>query len=335
MKMILVAAVAACWAAAAQSAAAAPRVLNFAPLAFPGTAPYVQFYKPWADKVTADSHGALKVELRPGMVIANITNVYDRVMSNVVQIGFVLFNYVSGKFPDAQVAGLPNISDDAATGSAALWRLYKSGALGAEFNEAQPLLLVALPQSLVHLAQAPQTLKNLDGVKLIAPTQITALTAEAMGAQALTIPSPDAYEAINRGTANGTILSWNVYFTFKINEVTHYHIEQPMGTASGMIFMAKKVYDGLSPSAKKAIDENSGELASRKWGAWWDEDNARGLAAAKRDPKQKVVTLDPATKAEWTKRVDGAVAQWTKSRPGVGKIIAEYKRLVAQVKAGQ
>jgi TRAP-type C4-dicarboxylate transport system substrate-binding protein len=335
MKRILIAAVAAGFVIAAQSAAAEPRVLRFTPLAFPGTAPYEQFYKPWADKVTADSHGALTIDLRGGIAIANIVNVYDRVMSNVVQIGFVLFNYVSGKFPYAQVAGLPNLSDDAAIGSAALWRLYKSGTLGHEFDQAQPLLLVALPQSLVHLATAPKTLQNLDSLKLVAPTQITALTAQSMGAAALTLSSPEAYEAINRHTADGTILSWNVYFTFKINEVTHYHIDQSMGTASGMIFMAKKVYDGLSPEAKKAIDENSGELASRKWGAWWDADNARGRAAAERDPKQTVVTLDAATKANWTARVDGAVAQWTKSRPGVDKVVAEYKRLLAAVKAGQ
>jgi len=335
MKTILIAAVAASVMVAAQSAAAEPTVLRFTPLAVQGSAPYEQFYKPWAEKVTADSHGALDIDLRGGMAIANIVNVYDRVMSNVVQIGFVLFNYVSGKFTYAQVAGLPNVSDDAAIGSAALWRLYKSGALGSEFDQAQPLLLVALPQSLVHLAAPPKTLENLDNLKIVAPTQITALTARAMGAAPLTLPSPAAYEAINRGTAAGTILSWNVYFTFKINEVTHYHIDQSMGTASGMIFMAKKVYDGLSPAAKKAIDENSGELASRKWGAWWDQDNARGRAAAKRDPKQTVVTLDPATKAKWTKRLDSAVAEWTKSRPGVDKVVAEYKRLVAAVKAGQ
>lgn len=319
----------------AHSAIAAPRVLRFTPLSDPGTAPYDQFYKPWADKITADSHGALKIDVSSGMAIANIRNVYDQVMNNVVQVGFVLFNYVSGKFPYAEVAGLPNISDNAAIGSAALWRLYKSGALGSEFNQARPLLLVALPQSLVHLAKAPTTLRNLDGLKLVAPTEITALAAKVMGGVPLTFPSPDAYEAINRGTADGTILSWNVYLTFKLDEVTHYHINQSMGTAAGMIFMARKVYDGLSPAAKQAIDENSGELASRKWGAWWDADNAHGLAAAEHDPKQKVVTLDPELKAEWTHRLDGAVAQWEKSRPGVDKVIAEYKRFVAAVKAGQ
>lgn len=335
MKTILIAAVAAGLLAAVQSASAAPTVLRFTPLAFPGTAPYTQFYKPWADKITADSHGALKIDLIGGTAIANIVNVYDRVMNNVVQIGFVLFNYVTGKFPYAEVAGLPNISDDSAIGSAALWRLYKAGALGSEFDQAQPLLLVALPQSLVHLAKAPKTLENLDDLKIVAPTQITALAAQYMGAQAITLSSPQAYEAINRGVAGGTILSWNVYFTFKIDEVTHYHIDQSMGTASGMIFMARKVYDGLSPAAKKAIDENSGELASRKWGAWWDRNNAMGRAAAERNPKQTVVTLDPAMKAKWTKRLDGAVAAWAKSRPGVDKVIAQYKRLVAEVKAGK
>src|SRR5262249_3317055 len=155
------------------------------------------------------------------------------------------------------------------------------------------LLLVALPQSLVHLSKAPKTLEELTGIKLVTPTQITALAAQFMGAQPITLSSPQAYEAIQRSTADGTILSWNVYFSFKIGEVTHYHIDTSMGTAAGMIFMSRKVYDALSPAAKKALDTYSGEAASRDWGKWWDKDNNNGRASALNDPKQAVVTLDP------------------------------------------
>lgn len=324
MKTLLIAA--GLLAAAAQTAAADPTVLRFTPLAFSGTAAYDQFYKPWADKVTADSHGALKVDIREGTSIANIINVYDRVTTNVVQIGFVLFNYVEGKFPYAEVAALPNLASNAELGSDALWRLYQSGALASEFDQAKPLLLVALPQSIVHLRSAPKSLEDLNGIKLVAPTQITALAAKYMGAQAITLSSPQAYEAINRGTADGTILSWNVYFSFKIGEVTHYHIDQSMGTAAGMVFMAKKVYASLSPQAKAAIDENSGLAASRAYGKWWDTDNAANRAIAKKDPTQTVVTLDPAMRAKWEKRLDGAVAEWSKSRPGIDKIIAAYRQ---------
>ena len=317
------------------SASAEERVLRFVPGQNAGTFAFDDFYKPWSEKITKDSHGALKIDLREGMAIANITNMYDRVMNDVVQIGFVLFNYVQGKFPYSEVAALPNTAPDAEQGSAALWRLYQSGALDAEYDQAKPLVLIALPQSVVHLHAAPKTLEDLKGIKLVAPTQLTALAAKHMGAQPITLSSPEAYEAINRGTADGTILSWNVYFSFKIGEVAHYHIDQSMGTAAGMIFMSKKTYDGLSPEAKKAIDENSGEAASRTFGKWWDHDNNKNREIAKKDPKQTVVTLDAKTKAEWAKKLEGAIAEWSQTRPGIDKIRAQYLKLLAEVAAGK
>jgi TRAP-type transport system periplasmic protein len=279
--------------------------------------------------------GALRVELREGTTIANTINIYERVMSDVTHIGFVLFNYVSGKFPLAEVAALPFIADSSEQASAALWRLYKSGMLDAEFNDAKPLMLIGLPQSLLHLAKPPKSLNDLSGLKIVAPTQITSLSTAHLGATPLSLSSPEAYQAILRGTADGTVLSYNVYVSFKIGEVTTYHIDAPLGTAAGMIFMKKSVYDALSADAKKAIDQNSGEAASRAWGKWWDGDNENGRQTALHDPKQKVVTLDPAMRAAWSKKLDGAIEEWGKTRPGIDKAIAEYRRLVADVKAGR
>lgn len=322
---------------AAHGAAADPTVLRFASGQAPPLSPtdVPNFYRIWADRVAADSKGALNIDLRQGPAIANVTNMYDRVMTDVVQIGFVLFNYVEGKFPLAEVAALPNTADDAADGSRALWRIYQSGALDSEFNEVRPLMLIALPQSLVHLRAAPKSLEDLTGQRIIGPTQMTGLAAKYLGAQTISLPSPAAYEAINRGTADGTILSWNVYFTFKIGEVAHYHIDQSMGTAAGMIFMTKKVYNGLSPDAKAAIDKNSGEAASAEFAGWWDRDNEKNREIAKKDSKQKVVYLSPDLKAKWVKRLDDADANWMQSRPGVDKVLAQYKRYLADIKSGQ
>ncbi len=102
-----------------------------------------------------------------------------------------------------------------------------------------------------------------------------------------------------------------------------------------MVFMKKSVYDGLSPEAKKAIDENSGEAVSRAFGKSWDDDNNKNRELAKKDPKQTVVTLDPKTKAEWEKELEGAIAEWSQSRPGIDKIRVQYRKLLAEVAAGK
>ncbi len=319
----------------AQNASAEETVLRFTPLAQSGQASFDQFYKPWADKVNAVAPGALRLELREGMVIANVTNVYERVKSDVTHIGFNLFNYVSGKFQLSEVAALPFTAENAEQGSVALWRLYKTGMLEAEFDEVRPLMLLALPQSLLHLAKPLKSLDELSGLRIVGATQMTALSAKYLGTQVITLSSPEVYTAMLRNMADGAILSWNPYFTFKLNEVTTYHVDAPLGTAAGMLFMTRKVYDGLSPEAKHALDINSGEEASRAWGKWWDGDNDKSRKAAQNDPKQTVVTLDAARRAVWSKKLDGAIEEWGKSRPGIEKAITEYRRLVAEVKAEQ
>jgi TRAP-type C4-dicarboxylate transport system substrate-binding protein len=321
----------------AQGAAADPVALRFAPGQASPLSPtdVPNFYRLWAQRVTDDSKGALKIDLREGMAIASSTNMYDRVTSDVIQIGFVLFNYVEGKFPLTEVAALPNTADTAAHGSRALWRIYKSGVLDSEFDKVRPLMLIALPQSLVHLRAAPKSLEDLTGQRIVGPTQMTGLAAKYMGAQTISLPSNTAYEAINRGTADGTILSWNVYFTFKIGEVTHYHIDQSMGTAAGMVFMTRKVYDGLPADAKAALDRNSGEETSAEFAGWWDRDNANNREIAKKDPKQTVVNLAPDLASKWAKRLEDADAEWMKSRPGVEKVLAQYNQHLADIAAGR
>jgi TRAP-type C4-dicarboxylate transport system substrate-binding protein len=320
-------------AALMHNAAAEETVLRFTPLAQAGAASFDQFYKPWTEKVNAVAPGALRLDLREGSTIANVTNVYERVKSDVTHIGFNLFNYVSGKFPLAEVAALPFTAENSEQGSVALWRLYKTGMLDAEFDEVRPLMLIALPQSILHLAKPLKSLDDLSGLRIVGATQMTALSAKYLGTQPITLSSPEVYTAILRGTVDGTILSWNPYFSFKLGEVTTYHVDAPLGTAAGMLFMSHKVYDGLSPEAKHALDVNSGEEASRAWGKWWDGDNENGRQSAKNDPKQTVVTLDDARRAVWSKKLDGAIAEWGKSRPGIDKAITEYRRLVAEVKA--
>jgi TRAP-type C4-dicarboxylate transport system substrate-binding protein len=285
--------------------------------------------------VNAQGAGVLKLDLREGTTIANITNAYPRVMNDVTHIAFTLFNYIAGKFPLAEVGALPFVADNAEQGSVALWRMYASGMLDAEFDEAKPLMLIGLPQSLLHLAKPPKSLDDLSGLKVIGATQMTALSAKYLGTTPLTLSSPEVYEAIMRGTADGSVLSWNPYFSFKLGEVTTYHVDAPLGTAAGMLFMSKKTYNGLSAEAKKVLDRHSGEAASRDWGKWWDGDNEKGRQSAKSDSKHTVVTLDPAMRAKWSKKLDGAIEEWGKNRPGIEKVQIEFRRLVAEVKAGK
>ena len=320
---------------AATAASAEETTLRFAPLSQPLQSITKEFWEPWVAKVNADGKGVFALDMRPGTTIANIFNIYPRVMNDVMHIGFELHNYVSGKFNYSEVAALPFMAETSEQASVALWRLYKTGVLDKEYDEAMPLMLIGLPQSLLHANKAPKQLDDWGGMKIIGPTQLTALVTKYLGGTPLTLGSSEIYEAVQRGTAEGGIVSYNGYQSFKLHEVTSYHLDTTLGTASGMIFMSRKVYAGMPDAAKKVLDAHTQEPASRAWAKWWDDDNERGRRMVRADPKHTTVVPTPEQREMLKRKVDGAIAEWAKTRPGVEPVIAQYRQLLTQVSAGK
>ena len=105
----------------------------------------VNVFHPWVDRINAAGQGVVHVEIRDGFSLVTPSNSYDRVLDDVVPIAWGLQIYTAGKFPRTGLLGIPFMFDNSETGSVALWRLYKSGLLDAEYDQIVPLMLVALP----------------------------------------------------------------------------------------------------------------------------------------------------------------------------------------------
>ncbi len=317
----------------ASAARAEETTLIFATINPPNARMNADYLHPWAERVNEQGKGVLHIDVRDGTAIANMGNVYDRVLDDVAQIAFVLHNYVNGKFPLSTVATLP-LADKGEDRSVALWRLYHSGALDAEYDTTMPLMLFGVSQSQVHLAKPIKSLSELAGMKLITPTKIVADAATALGATPLSLGSADIYEGLQRGTAAGAVVGWAAFDAFKLNEVTFYHLDEAMGTSSGMIFMSRKKYNSLPAAARKIIDDNAGEAASRAAGAYWDHENDRVREAIKASPKQTVVNFPADQAAEWKAKMLPMIDSWAKSSPNGEKTLVTYRAMLAQIAAG-
>src|SRR6185312_10338630 len=106
--------------------------LLFADVVPPGSIIDAKVVQPWAQKINAEGKGVLSIDVRPGPTMGTFENVYDRVLTDVVQIGWDIQAAVGGKFPRSNVVALPLITDDAVASSVAFWRLYEKGQLKAE-----------------------------------------------------------------------------------------------------------------------------------------------------------------------------------------------------------
>ena len=297
--------------------------------------PNALFMHPWAQGINADSKGVLNIDIRDGTAIANATNAYDRVLDDVIQIGWILQNDVSGKFPRSDVATLPFMARSSAEGSTALWRMYQSGILDAEYDTIHPLLLVALTPAGIHLAHPLKSLDNLGGAKLIVASKVNADAISLLGGSPLSFPLFEMYAAIQRGTADGAAVSWTSFNPFKLAEVTSYHVDTTLGTSVAMIFMSKKRYASLPLEVKTVLDAHAGEAASRAFGAWWDKERKDGKdQTIARGDKRTIVELTDAQTAAWRQKMAPLESAWVARTPDGEKIMTAYRAQLAKLQAG-
>jgi TRAP-type C4-dicarboxylate transport system substrate-binding protein len=279
----------------------------------------------------------IKVEVFDGKALANQANHLDRVLSDVIQIGWGLQSAFGGRFPRSDAGALPFVSDDSESASVAFWRIYKKGLLDAEYGDIHPFILSYLTQAGLHLRRPVKGPDDIAGLKIIASGRATGQAMTKLGVAPLTIPLSDMYEAINRGTADGAVVSWTSFNPFKLAEVTSYHIEAALGTAPAFIYMAKKKYDSLPANARAALDRHATEAEVRRFGAWWDGEKKAGRAdvVARNDANRQIVQLTAAQAASWQAKTSAIQEEWAKNVPDGAKVLAAYKEELARVKAGK
>ena len=245
------------------SASADELVLKFVTLDNPDAHHNVRIQHPWAARINQQAHGLFRIQVFDGSSIANQLNVYNRVLDDVAQIGWGLPDLATGKFKLTQVVELPYLTSSSEEASVAFWRLYKTGLLDSDFDQIVPLKLIVFPQSGEQFREKPATLDNLNGLKVVVGSKITSEVAAALGGAPLAFPINQYYEVLQRGTADVVQIGWTAFQPFKLAEVTKYHLDVPLGSAPGYVFMAKKKFDSLPPAVQKILMANAGEKESR------------------------------------------------------------------------
>lgn len=296
-------------------------------------APVVRMiFTPWAERVNAQGGDALNIEMRHGRMIITPDNFVDRLIDDVVQITWGLAVYQPGNFPRSLVSTMPLMTESSAAAAMAFCRLYENGDFGAEWENYIPLLYVPFPQVGAHLNGEPLTsMEDLAGMKIMTGSPIAAGIVQAYGGTPLSIQLPEQYQALQRGTADGTFMSWTAFPAFNLQEVTTDHLIAPLGGATGIAFMSRARFEALSPEAQEVLRANSGCDEAARTGAIVDgwENGARDRVAAM--DGHTITTLSSEGLAELSDRVMANVIAGFDSRvPGGADLIAAWQAAVAQ-----
>jgi len=318
-------------AAPLDSRAAESVALKFANPGAPQGDVSTQIIQPWVAKVNDEAAGSLHVQLFSGPALGQFPQIYDRVLNNVADIAFALLGPISRQFPKTSVASLPFETPNAAIGTVALWHVYERGLLGDEWSQVKPLTLMVFPNVVIHAKKPIKTLADVGGLKLSVQSQLLSETIHQLGAAPITLAVTDLYESLNRGVIDGAVIGWPATRSYRLAEVTNYHLEAPLGGEVTFIMMNKKSYEKIDAKGRAVIDKESGAPWATAIGKILDGDDRAEAERVGKTPGETVAQLPAAEQAQWRARVQSVVDDWTKRTPNGAAVLAAYREEVAKL----
>jgi len=288
----------------------------------------------WAKDIANRTNGKLTIQGFAGGTVVNQRNVYDRVLNGVVDFGYGPFGEISDQMPRSEVTNLPFESPSMVTSSAALWSMYKSGLLDEDFKRVRIITTFCLPPSGLHTNREVTKLEDLKGQKLTSATRANGEVIERLGGTVVAVTNPEAYAALQRGMAQGIALSDAGVTTFKLQEVTKYHVALPLGCTTGGFFMNKDSHAKLPADLRAAVDAASGDALAKFMGEEAYRQDLISRKTIESTPGAVMVTLDAKELARWHERLRPIAEEWAKTHPDGEKILAAYRAEITKLGRG-
>jgi TRAP-type transport system periplasmic protein len=285
----------------------------------------VQTQEAWIKTIEAASGGNLTVVVMAAP--AKPEGQYDLIKNGVRDLVWAVPSYTQGRFDMSQVAELPFLCPNSTVCSPILWKWYaKFGLATKEFPDTTLLTTFTSGPFLVHTTKVARTLEAIRTLKLRVAGASVPMSVVAM-------PATDAYEMLQRGTVEGTLLPWEAVKSFRLTELLKFHLEVPGGllTSSFVIVGNTKAIDSLTPSNKAALLKASGEAGSALYGKAWDAADEQGRNDAKQHGNV-IETIAPAELDRWRPMLQFVTDEWLKKAQAKGldgqKMLDDLKEMI-------
>jgi TRAP-type C4-dicarboxylate transport system substrate-binding protein len=296
----------------------------------------VRFLTPWARRVEKDSGGRIRIDLYPNMQLGGTAaQLYDQARDGVTDLVWTLPGLTPGRFPKIEVFELPFVANKSAISNAQAVQALYEAQLRDEFKDVHPICVWAHDQGVIHTTKQVNALPDMKGLRLRAPTRLSAEALKALGANGIAMPVMQVPDALSVRAIDGCVVPWEVVPAIKVGEYTRFHAEfaasPGLYTATFVLAMNRRRYDTLPADLKAVFNRNSGQTAAQAAGRMWD-DQAVVVADAIRERGNTIVQIDKAEAERWQKATQPVVDGWLKASKKIGgdKLLADAKALLAK-----
>ncbi|WP_170476272.1 TRAP transporter substrate-binding protein [Ruegeria arenilitoris] len=256
----------------------------------------------WADKIEAESDGRIEIQRFPAMQLGGKPpELIDQAIDGVADIVWTVSGYTPGRFPRTEVFELPFTMTNAEAVSRAYWDLAEETMMDDDFKQFKVLGLWVHGPGLIHSKDPIESIEDLNGVKLRAPTRVTNGLFSSLGATPVGMPVPAVPEALSKGVIDATVIPWEVTGALKVNELVGNHTtfgDDSLYTTTFIFAMNKDRWDALPDDLKAIIDANSGAEFSAFAGKQMQADDD-GPHKQAMERGNNIITLSPEQVEEW------------------------------------
>ena len=296
----------------------------------------------WADQIEEASGGRIEIQRFPAMQLGGAPpQLIDQVVDGTVDIVWTLPGYTPNRFPRTEVFELPFMmaNGDAEAMSRAYWQLGEEAMLDADFAGVHVLGLWVHGPGVIHSADPINSVADLAGVSLRAPTRMTNALFSELGATPIGMPVPAVPEALSQGVIDATVIPWEVTSALRVSELVGNHTEfsgDALYVATFVLAMNQERYDSLPADLQAVIDEHSGLEFSAFAGRVMQEYDAPAREIAE-DRGNSIVTLTEEQVAEWRTAAEPIVAGWVTEMDAAGidgtALLERARALIAENQA--
>lgn len=291
---------------------------------------YQQVLIPWAEEVSEATDGTVTIEFFPGGALGPPPTEYERVSTGVNDLGWSLPAYTAGQFPLVQAVEMPFLFSSATEGTDALLTLWEEfPELGQEFDDTKLLgLFVHDTGALWSSSGVKTTLADVEGMSLRSAGASVNRLIEQINGDAVNMPVTELFDAMDRGTVDGTVIAASALLDFNLTELLDSGILCDCYVLSFFVSMNLDTWDGLSAAQQAAIESVSGRETWMKTGPVFDEVNAAALAGAA-EAGVELYTPEGAELEAWLEASERAVDAWINEDGGDPAVRqAMYDRLL-------
>lgn len=287
-------------------------------------------FAPWTKEVAKLSGGSLTVKMYYGGALGKGgTKQFKRAVDGVADITWALQGYTANLFRKTTLVEFTNVGKDTVDATKRMWKVYGEH-LASEYTRVKPLAIWVADAPVIHTKSKPvNSISDLKGMKIRTPSQYQAWMIQALGATPVPMPVTKVYNSLDRGVIDGVLIAASGIKSFKLNEVTKYHVDGiNWGYSPFFAVMNKKSYSSLSKKHRDIIDKTTGLAMSVKAAAIYGKAGDKVLQGLRKDNKRSMKSFSASEikKAHSliSKAEDGIVAkvskEWIDLKPALSAL---------------